>query len=901
MTEASQRLYISPRHFIVTHTQLQNTATGKASQLVMDRVSGECKDMRDFNPLVGGITGDQLYFIPVFGLLGLLTAGDTNFIAVITEATHVATMRSAPIFTIKNVEYIPFTPAEAALPELATRQLQGVTRLLTTGFYFSYNYDMTNSLQRQVDSAEGTLHSKADLRFYWNYEMLKDFTLQGINAKWLLPIVQGYVGADGSLINGIDVYMVLISRRSCYRAGTRYNARGIDDDGNVANFVETEQIFLVNDCYFSLVQIRGSVPTFWQQTGVTAAIAVTRSKELTTTAFRKHMASSIRIYKHVSFVNLLSSKSNEQLLTDSLQFQLTQSQEFSQVSAYFFFDFHGMCASNKFSNLRVLLSQVEEMLNYYKFFCIRRGQVVSLQKGVIRINCLDCLDRTNVVMSRIAWHSFVTQFGKIGIPVDFDLDDASLASPFVKSFKNLWADNGDLLSYEYTGTGSTISSVTRNGRQGFKGMIEHGMKSISRFYQANVEDNSRQEWIDLLLKRRGTGSNISLIHKLRSEVFAREDEYSQFTKVTIQICTWNMGGRKPPTHENLLPWLLADSRPDIVIVAFQEIVKLNARNCIPGSNSTNVAIWKDLLSRSLHYAEDEYIPIKSEDMFGCLICFFAKRSIASSLSRIESDKVKTGFKGNLGNKGSVMVRFNIHDTSVCVWNCHLASGNDQIGARCSQLEDIETRGFQREAVGRPKIYRVNDHNVKFLIGDLNYRINLSNFEVRRLIQENDMQSLLQNDQLLMVQPRDSVLKKYIEPPITFLPTYKYDVNTQTFDSSKKARTPGWCDRILYSGSQVYVHSYNRVELLHSDHRPVYATYEIRVKTEDTGRRQIVEQDVYSRIQAPPRPPPPQAVIPQAVSPAEPQQGMFDLLDLMSSPPLIFASEDPGSSAEFSLI
>ncbi len=32
----------------------------------------------------------------------------------------------------------------------------------------------------------------------------------------------------------------LISRRSIMRAGTRYNARGIDDTGNCANFVETE-------------------------------------------------------------------------------------------------------------------------------------------------------------------------------------------------------------------------------------------------------------------------------------------------------------------------------------------------------------------------------------------------------------------------------------------------------------------------------------------------------------------------------------------------------------------------------------------------------------------------------------------------------------------------------------
>ena len=34
--------------------------------------------------------------------------------------------------------------------------------------------------------------------------------------------------------------MILISRRSYIMGGTRYNSRGIDNKGNVANFVETE-------------------------------------------------------------------------------------------------------------------------------------------------------------------------------------------------------------------------------------------------------------------------------------------------------------------------------------------------------------------------------------------------------------------------------------------------------------------------------------------------------------------------------------------------------------------------------------------------------------------------------------------------------------------------------------
>lgn len=72
--------------------------------------------------------------------------------------------------------------------------------------------------------------------------------------------------------------LCLVSRRSRFRAGTRYFRRGVDHSGRVANFNETEQILLVEaqnspgsirateDTYvakFSFVQIRGSVPVFW--------------------------------------------------------------------------------------------------------------------------------------------------------------------------------------------------------------------------------------------------------------------------------------------------------------------------------------------------------------------------------------------------------------------------------------------------------------------------------------------------------------------------------------------------------------------------------------------------------------------------------------------------------------
>jgi hypothetical protein len=62
-----------------------------------------------------------------------------------------------------------------------------------------------------------------------------------------------------------------------------------------------------------------------------------------------------------------------------------------------------------------------------------------------------------------------------------------------------------------------------------------------------------------------------------------------------------------------------------------------------------------------------------------------------------------------------------------------------------------------------------------------------------------LDSLLPHDQLRLVQKqRKAFHDGWREGPITFLPTYKYDVGSMgMFDSSEKKRAPSWCDRILY--------------------------------------------------------------------------------------------------------
>lgn len=77
-------------------------------------------------------------------------------------------------------------------------------------------------------------------------------------------------------VNGHHIRLCLMSRRSRYRAGTRYFRRGVDHEGHVANYVETEQVLLLDtpssdgisdeaSVQLSFVQIRGSIPLFWAE------------------------------------------------------------------------------------------------------------------------------------------------------------------------------------------------------------------------------------------------------------------------------------------------------------------------------------------------------------------------------------------------------------------------------------------------------------------------------------------------------------------------------------------------------------------------------------------------------------------------------------------------------------
>jgi len=196
----------------------------------------------------------------------------------------------------------------------------------------------------------------------------------------------------------------------------------------------------------------------------------------------------------------------------------------------------------------------------------------------------------------------------------------------------------------------------------------------------------------------------------------------------------------------------------------------------------------------------------------------------------------------------LIVRFSLDDSSLCFVNCHLAAGQTQTIHRNNDIaailesENLAPSSAQSDVfVGGGDGTMILDHEICILNGDLNYRIDaMTRDNVVRSVRDNNLGKLLDRDQLLLSRKRNPGfrLRLFQEMPITFAPTYKYNVGTDEYDTSEKKRSPAWCDRVLYRGlGRVKCVEYRRWEVRVSDHRPVSGRFKLRVKRVDPGRRE----------------------------------------------------------------
>jgi len=382
------------------------------------------------------------------------------------------------------------------------------------GFYFSYTGDLTNSLQRQHEYQELNkglpVWRRVDDRFFFNKALLREvIELQDTRAEgWILPLIQGFIeikecnidmvlleelGADSKLPPFYR--LCIISRRAHARAGTRYKRRGVDEEGKVANYVETEQIVLYHTYALSFMQIRGSIPIFWSQPGLKyrPPPRIDRNETENQTAFSKHFLEQIEMYGPVTCVSLVDRNGREKILSDVFLENIIAFNE--PDVAFVSFDFHEYCRGMKFENVSILLDNIQEVIHRMGYFWVDSHGKVCGQKGVFRINCVDCLDRTNVVQTAIARTMLEVQLTKLGVVQP----EHGLSQTCKANFQSLWANNGDIISRQYAGTNALKGDYTRTGERNLSGLVKDGVNSASRYYLNHIRDSYRQAAIDVLV------------------------------------------------------------------------------------------------------------------------------------------------------------------------------------------------------------------------------------------------------------------------------------------------------------------------------------------------------------------------------------------------------------------
>ncbi|EPQ32453.1 uncharacterized protein PFL1_00649 [Pseudozyma flocculosa PF-1] len=507
------RLYISQDAYTFVSTE------SPSDSFTVDR------DQGDIQVGVPGAKANATKTMDVHGILGLIKLHTTEFLIVITSRKKVAEVLGADIFMATDFRVLPVN--REANPSLlrhpVEKTLLGLLKshLYSAPFYFSYRYDLTSSLQRQnvVADASQPLWKRADDRFFWN-RYLQTRLIEHTSAnpsqdlsRFILPCIFGFLEVKSATINNRNFVLGLIARRSRHRVGTRYFSRGIDKEGNVSNFNETEQFVIVDPpseggaggkvegkVRMSYIQTRGSVPVFWAEINNLRYKPDLQIMDMpeTAEATRRHFEDQVARYGDVYLVNLVNQKGYEKPVKEAYE-RAVDGLNNPQVH-YTYYDFHHECKGMKFERVMDLIDRLHakglESDDYFLNDTTRQGQpVVRQQKSVVRTNCMDCLDRTNVVQGTLARWVLNDQLRAVGV-LSKD-EKVETHETFMHMYRNVWADHADVVSKAYSGTGALKTDFTRTGKRSKEGALQDGLNSITRYIKNNFYDGARQDAYDL--------------------------------------------------------------------------------------------------------------------------------------------------------------------------------------------------------------------------------------------------------------------------------------------------------------------------------------------------------------------------------------------------------------------
>ncbi|XP_022767756.1 phosphoinositide phosphatase SAC8 isoform X6 [Durio zibethinus] len=414
----------------------------------------------------------------IYGVAGTIRLLAGTYLLVITSRKEVGSFLGFPVYRVESMKFLACNEALRFSNSQEKRDEAYFMTLLKTveatpGLYYSYETDITLNLQRRCKLMEGWMSKpiwkQADPRFVWNKHLLEELIEYKLD-EFIIPLLQGSFQMAQLELKNSPTTCTLLSRRCTRRLGTRMWRRGANLEGDTANFIETEQLLELEGFRCSLLQIRGSIPLLWEQ------IVDLSYKPRLRIINHEHTVYFFLKIQHFLF---LSFSLNSGAYDLTLHFQLFIQPQVVERHFHDLFQRYGET---------IALDLTEKLSRY--FLIDTDGNILEEQKGIIRSNCIDCLDRTNVTQSYLARKSLNIQLQRLGVFTSTEC--IPLFAEDYGKFRTLWAEQGDEISLEYAGTHALKGDLVRYGKQTVAGLIKDGMSAVSRYYLNNFHDGIRQ-------------------------------------------------------------------------------------------------------------------------------------------------------------------------------------------------------------------------------------------------------------------------------------------------------------------------------------------------------------------------------------------------------------------------
>ncbi|KIM41337.1 hypothetical protein M413DRAFT_146739 [Hebeloma cylindrosporum] len=320
--------------------------------------------------------------------------------------------------------------------------------------------------------------------------------------------------------------------------------------------------------------------------------------------------------------------------------------------------------------------------------------------------------------------------------------------------------------------------------------------------------------------------------------------------------------------------------PDLLVFGFQEL-DLSTEALIYSTGTAREDAWCLAIFAALGEKAVKYEKLVSRQLMGMLIVIIVKKCLKDCFGNIRTSVAGAGILGVMGNKGGTAIRLSFtppaHNsggsskspwgpTSLTFVNAHLAAFDEMVDKRNSDFQDLSKRLLfegipARSSSPAPESESVDDSmtsdvpptpslgltpslsvyetDALFWLGDLNYRVDVSDADMRKILRDDDwdnaqkLEALLRFDQLKKAMRSKKAFFGFQESPITHFPTYRFSpgLMMDKFGYDYK-RKPAWTDRILYMnspGCRVNQLAYTgHPQIMMSDHRPVSADFSVDV-------------------------------------------------------------------------